>query len=302
VNRIASIRGRERKTALLQLLPLLLPFLLIFLWGLGYTVAGAFETGGPAGQAAPLFSHYRRALSDPLLRASVLHTLFVALLSAILAVALGTLMALALWRLPRSFLPAATLYKLPIILPHLTAAFIVMVLLSRTGILAAVLHHLSTVFSGGTVTGAYVFPELLYGGSSVGLVAAYVWKEAPFAALMILAVLGRLDYDVVHTGRMLGGGPVFLFRKIIYPHIAPALDTTFIILFLYSLGAFDIPYLIGGSSPRMLSITVYNLYFRRDLAVRPQALALLSLLFLFSLLFVVLFFRVSSRMRNGRTG
>jgi len=97
---------------------------------------------------------------------------------------------------------------------------------------------------------------------------------------------------------MLGAGRWFTFRSVVYPHIAPVLDTSFIILFLYTLGAFDIPYVIGGSSPRMLSITVYNLYFRRDLAVRPQALALLTLLFAFSLVFVVIFFRITRRMRG----
>ena len=291
---------RTQKTALLHLLPLLIPFLLLFVWGVGYTVFGSLDTGsgdvglGNAGLGHAGLEHYRAALSDPMLRASVFHTLVVAFTSALLSVALGTFLAVGMWRLPRRFAAAATLYKIPIILPHLTAAFIVMVLLSRSGVLASVVHHLA---GSGTADG-YPFPDLLYGDSSVGLVAAYVWKEAPFAALLILSVLTKLDYDLVHTGRMLGGGRLFVFRRIIYPHIAPVMDTSFIILFLYTLGAFDIPYLIGASSPRMLSITVYNLYFRRELAVRPEALALLSLLFAFSLIFVAAFFRITQRMRG----
>jgi|SRR6056297_640807 len=281
---------RTRNTGLAHLLPLLIPFGLFFLWGIGYTLYGAFSGASTAG--GPTLQHFRHIFMDPLLRTSVLHSLMIAFTSASIAVAGGTLLALGLWTLPRRVQPLALIYKLPIILPHLTAAFIVMILLSRSGILASAAYQL------GLIADTAAFPDLLYSNSKLGLVAAYVWKEAPFAALLVISVLTKLNFDYVHTARMLGAGRWFTFRSVVYPHIAPVLDTSFIILFLYTLGAFDIPYVLGGSSPRMLSITVYNLYFRRDLAVRPQALALLTLLFAFSLVFVVIFFRITRRMRG----
>ena len=279
---------RSRRAGLAHVLPLLIPFSLFFLWGIGYTVTGAFSGPNPG----LTLHHFRQIFMDPMLRSSVVHTLLVAFVSASVSVAGGTLIALGLWTLPRRAQTVALMYKLPIILPHLTAAFIVMVLLARSGILASV------AFQTGIISDPAQFPDLLYGDSKLGLVAAYVWKEAPFAALLVVSVLTKLNYEYVHTARMLGAGRWMTFRSVVYPHIAPVVDTSFIILFLYTLGAFDIPFIIGGSSPRMLSITVYNLYFRRDLAVRPQALALLTLLFLFSMLFVVLFFLISRRLRG----
>jgi putative spermidine/putrescine transport system permease protein len=281
---------RTRSSGLLHLLPLFIPFALFFLWGIGYTLQGAFSGASTAG--GPTLQHFRYVFMDPLLRTSVLHSLMIAFTSATIAVAGGTLLALGLWTLPRRAQTLALIYKLPIILPHLTAAFIVMILFARSGILA------SAAYQFGLIGDIAAFPDLLYGDSKIGLVAAYVWKEAPFAALLIISVLSKLNFEYVHTARMLGAGRWFTFRSVVYPHIAPVLDTSFIILFLYTLGAFDIPYVLGGSSPRMLSITVYNLYFRRDLAVRPQALALLTLLFAFSLVFVVIFFRITRRMRG----
>ncbi len=279
---------KNRSAGLLHLLPLLIPFSLFFLWGIGYTLAGAFTAEG----SGLTLEHFQYIFMEPLLRSSVLHTLLIAFISAAVSVAGGTLIALGLWTLPRRARSAALIYKLPIILPHLTAAFIVMVLLARSGILA------SAAYQVGMIADPADFPDLLYGDSKFGLVAAYVWKEAPFAALLVISVLTKLNFEYVHTARMLGASRWMIFRNIVFPHIAPVVDTSFIILFLYTLGAFDIPFVIGGSSPRMLSITVYNLYFRRELAVRPQALALLTLLFLFSLLFVVLFFRITRRMRG----
>src|SRR6056297_2804361 len=286
---------KKSPSGLIHLLPLLIPFGIMFLWGISYTLYGAFTHSGGTGLTGGggfTLGHFKTIFMDPRLRVSVLHTLMIALIASTLSVVGGTLFALGLWMLPRRLRGIALVYKLPIILPHLTAAFIVMVLLSRSGVAASVAHRF------GLITGITDFPDLLYGDSKFGLITAYVWKEAPFAALLVVSVLGKLNFNYVHTARMLGAGRWFTFRNVIYPHIAPVVDTSFIILFLYTLGAFDIPFVIGGSSPRMLSITVYNLYFRRGLEARPQALALLTLLFAFSLIFVVLFFRITRRMRG----
>jgi putative spermidine/putrescine transport system permease protein len=80
--------------------------------------------------------------------------------------------------------------------------------------------------------------------------------------------------------------------------VRPAMHTAFIILFLYSLGGFDIPYLVGESYPSMISIKVYNLYFKRELANRPEAMAILTCLFLFSLIFIWAYGKVTQRLTS----
>ena len=107
-----------KREGLLQLTPLLLPFGLVFLWGIGYTLFGAFTVEGPDGGVRFTPAHFREVLTDPLLRSSVFHTLTVSLLAAGISVALGTLLALGLWVLPRRFKTFALMYKLPIILPQ----------------------------------------------------------------------------------------------------------------------------------------------------------------------------------------
>jgi putative spermidine/putrescine transport system permease protein len=46
----------------------------------------------------------------------------------------------------------------------------------------------------------------------------------------------------------------------------------------------------------MLSVRVFNLYFRRELALRPQAMAMLALMLLFALLFILIYLRVAGRL------
>jgi putative spermidine/putrescine transport system permease protein len=49
----------------------------------------------------------------------------------------------------------------------------------------------------------------------------------------------------------------------------------------------------------MLSIHVYNLYFKHDLARRPEAMAILTVMFAFAVLFIAAYSRIVRRLENG---
>lgn len=83
------------------------------------------------------------------------------------------------------------------------------------------------------------------------------------------------------------------------PRLTPALHTGFIILFLYGFGAFDIPFFLGESRPGMLSIQVYNLYFKHDLARRPEAMAILTLMFCFAVIFIIAYSKAVNALEQG---
>ncbi|MEF2146296.1 MAG: sugar ABC transporter permease [Desulfovibrionaceae bacterium] len=131
------------------------------------------------------------------------------------------------------------------------------------------------------------------------MILAYVYKGTPFVMLLALAALRRMDLRLVETARMFGAGEWYVFRRIVLPHLRPVLHTSFIILCLYAFGAFDIPFLLGQGEPGMLSMEVYNLYFRRDLVNRPMAMAILVCMFLFSIAFIAMYVRIAARLQGG---
>ncbi len=286
-----------KTTILLRLAPLAIPFLAVFCGGLVLAAAQSLGYFSPLpalpalSADAPTLSGYA-ALFHGLFPASFFFTLYVALASASLSTALGAFMAYLVWGLPGGFRAAATIYKIPLILPHIAVAFIILILFSQSGFLASVGHAL------GLVETPADFPALLYSGSGLGLIAAYAYKGLGFVILLAYAVLSRLDRRLIAAARMLGAGPFIVFTRIALPHMAQALGASFIILFLYAFGGFDIPYLLSESNPGMLSILTYNLYFNRDLANRPEAMAALTIMLLFSAVFVALYARIASRMKN----
>lgn len=280
------------RMTVVRMAPLLLPFIVLFAGGLAMTVAQSFGYFLPVPPDAAGTSAYAALLKQHYLAAGV-HSLWVASASTFLAVSLGTLLACLIWRLPTRLQSLAVVYKVPLILPHIGIAFIILVCWSQSGVLASIAYHLGWIETPGD------FPSVIHGGWGAGMILAYVYKEIPFVVILVLAMLKRLDPLLVDTARMLGGSVTDTFRAVILPHIKPALHTSAIILFLYSFGAFDIPFLLSESSPGMLSIEVYNLYFQRELSNRPEAMAILVCMFLFSLAFIVAYTRIAARLDSG---
>lgn len=275
---------KKRTRIVLQLSPLLSIFIVLFAGGFIFTLLESFHlTGFSAGKFS--LAAFRILFTDTHFAASLLYTFSIALLSSVSAVIFGTVLAAVIWRLPGSFQKWAVVYKIPLILPHITIAFITILFLGRTGILSRIGYHL------GLIQTMTAFPNILYSGKGFGIITAYVLKETSFVILMVLGLLFKLSESQVQTARMLGASRFELFTTIVIPFTFPAIRVSFIIIFLYSLGGFDIPYIMSESSPEMLSVSIFSIYFKKDLIHRPEAAALLVILFLLSLLFLLLFIK-----------
>lgn len=255
----------------------LMPFVLFIAAGLGYTVIqslGLWISAQP-GESYP--AGYAVILRSAWFYRSLLYSLGIATASTLLSVVLGTLLALLLRGLPQRLYPFALMYKIPLILPHVVIGLIVLLGFGRGAALG----------------------RLLAAPGSSALVSAYVFKSASFVTLLVYAVLRGFDLRQLETARMLGAGALRSFRTLLLPVILPPAATAGVIVFLFSFGAFDLPFLLGASRPAMLAIDVYNRYWYRDLSARPAAMASLVVMFLFSLLFVTVYFRLVRRQKHG---
>ena len=288
---MSSIDRDPRGVIVLGLLPVLIPYVLIFSLGIGFALLQSLGYLLPPPVRPLGLAAYGELFRDSWFALSFLHSLKVSAVATSISLLLGTLLALLLWRMTPAERIAATIYKIPLILPHLVVAFIVLVLFDPSGLVSSLAWHL------GLISSQNEFPDLLYGPGGGGLILAYIIKETPFVTLMVYAVLTRIDARMIQTARMLGCDGPELFFALVLPEIAPVLHTVFIILFLYSFGGVDIPMVIGSSRPQMISLFIYNEYFQRDLSHRPFAMAALTVTLLFSLLFIILYTRL---VRRGR--
>jgi putative spermidine/putrescine transport system permease protein len=274
---------------LLKLCPLIVPFAAIFTTGISLTIIQSLGYFIPVPGVRHGLDAYRMIFGEIWFYKDLGFTLYCAFASSVVAVGMGTALSYALWRTPRRFQQASILTKIPLILPHIAVAFIVLMFFGQTGYISSILTRL------GLIEGQEHFPTILFGGKGFGIILSYVYKEVPFVMLLVTAVLKRFDERQIQTARMFGAGRLTVFTRVVLPSLLPVIHTSFIILFLYSFGAFDIPFMIGESHPGMLSVQVYNLYFKRDIANRPHVMAILVVMFAFSLVFIYLYSRVSSK-------
>jgi spermidine/putrescine transport system permease protein len=86
------------------------------------------------------------------------------------------------------------------------------------------------------------------GAVYVGLVYVYTL----FMVLPIFLSLDRIDRSVVEAAQDLGGRPVQVFWRVIWPLSLPGVWSGCIMVFLISIGAYVTPQLLGGASGAMI--------------------------------------------------
>ena len=236
---------------------------------------------------------YRQVLSDEDFLDSLALTLYVSGVSTGLSTVLAVLAALALRRAGGRL--SAVVFQLPITIPHLVAAVGIALVVAQTGLGARLAAGLGLIGEPGD------FPALLYDEYSVGIILTYVWKEVPFIALVVLASLRGVASELEEVARTLGAGAWQRFWYVVFPVISPSVVAASLLVFAFTFGAFEVPYLLGKSYPTMLPVLAYDEYREIDLAARPGAMAVNVLIALITGTVAVLYLRLA-RDLGGRRG
>jgi multiple sugar transport system permease protein len=99
------------------------------------------------------------------------------------------------------------------------------------------------------------------------LIAVNVWKEFPFAMIMLLAGLQTVPEHLLRAAQVDGAGPWHRFVHVTMPHLKGVTLITVLLLAVTNLNAFIIPYIMTGGGPAGASdlwITqVYQIAFGR---------------------------------------
>lgn len=212
---------------------------------------------------------YRTLLFSPDFWQSLLHSLKISLIATLLSAVIGVGAALAFLldgtgrREERMF----KWFQLPLVIPHLVAGYMMVLLLMQSGWFSGLFYHF------GWIEGMREFPVVINDAFGWGIILTYVWKEAPFIALMVSPVVIRIRRSWSAVARVHGASYLGFVREVVIPLLLPTCAFSSFIVFAFTLTAFEIPYLLGVTYPKMLAVFSYDLYTAGGLAERPQALA-----------------------------
>lgn len=263
--------------------PALLVILGIFMTGiiLGFVQSlGYFPTVGLNNFT---LKYYRGIIADSEFLSSLGFSLYISLISSVLAVLFGIGLAWLMLENRHKKGMEKVLYKVPIIVPHIVAALLVYNILSQSGILPRLFYCFGLIHT------QEQFPALIFDSHGIGIIAAYLWKEIPFIAMVVYTVLGNINEKLTDVALNLGANKGQAFWHILLPLAAPSIISSFIIIFAFSFGAFEVPYLLGPTSPKSLAVKAYVEYTNPDLSNRPYSMAINSVITIISIILIWLY-------------
>jgi spermidine/putrescine transport system permease protein len=198
---------------------------------------------------------YGALLEDTDLLLAFGNSLTIALLSTLISLVLGTMLALLLWRF--RFPGKAGLegvLTLPIVVPEICLG-------------VAFLVFFSTIFR---------WPSELPWPLNLGAITiAHVSFSFSFVALVVRARLSGFNRDFEEAARDLGAGEWQIFRDILLPHLQPGLIAGALLAFTLSLDDFVITFFTSGPDTVTFPIKVYAMV---RFSVTPEVNAASTLL------------------------
>ena len=284
-----SEKAARRLTITVLLAPAILVILLLFMGGL---ITGFLRSLG----YFPLiglndfnFDAYSIIFTDNGFIRSFILTFHIAFTSTLIASILAVASAMLLRPAFRGKRFVQFIFSLNLTIPHLVGAVGVLYLFSGSGLVS----RLAT--GAGLIDSPAGFPAMVNDPWAIGIIIQYVWKEIPFIGVIVLAILLSVGEDYESVARSLGANRWQAFRNVTLPLIMPGVVSASVIVFAFTFGAFEIPWLLGSTFPKALPVLAFESYTDVDLAARPQAMAMAMVIAVMSSLMILAYMKVSRR-------
>ncbi|HEX9906498.1 MAG TPA: ABC transporter permease [Propylenella sp.] len=240
----------ERQPRFAAYLPLAFPAVMLavfFVVPFGIMLAVSFfrRVQGAFYEPAFVLDNYARFLT-PFFAERLGFSLFLAALVAAICVALGLPFTYRLTRLPRRRQVAWLVALLAVLsLSEVIIGFAWSTLLSRTAGITNLFVALGVMEEAISLTPGF-------GAVLTGM----VYQAFPYTILVLYPSVARLDPSLVEAARTLGASPILAFFNLVVPVLRNTLLATFIMVFVFALGSYLLPQILGRPQHWTLSVLI----------------------------------------------
>ena len=229
---------------------LLLPLMAFMV--LTYLVPFLGVAGWSVTLPTPGLSQYQTALTDPLVQSVFLRTFRVCAIVTVLTIAASYMITL-LWvrgsRVQRLVIELCVL--IPFWISVLTRAFGWLALLSNKGILNTWAQSLG-----------FLSEPLTLVRNEFGVVVGMVHFLIPFAAFPLASAMRAVDERVLLAARGRGASRARVFAQVFVPMTGPGIIGAALVVFVFALGFFVTPAILGGGRSVMAAELIYLRIFQ----------------------------------------
>jgi hypothetical protein len=224
-----------------------------------YLIFYSFNAGGDMNSFTGFtLDHYTKVFGDTRLMIFILNTFILALLSALLATAIGTLGAIMVYYLRQKS-------KRQLVLN-----------------LNNILMVTPDVMIGASFLILFSLLAIQLGFFSVLL--AHIAFNVPIVVLMVLPRLYEMNDTMVTAAQDLGANYFQVLTRVVLPSIASGIMAGFFMAFTYSLDDFAVTFFLAGNGFSTLSVEIYS-RARRGISLEINAIS--TLMFIMSLILVI---------------
>ena len=266
----ATRTARLERSLLLFPLPLLLVvFYLLPFFGV---VSWSFTLPEPG------IEQYQRIATDPAIHDMLLRTLRLCLTVSLLALVIGYLLAYC-WVFSPPFWQR--MVEICVFIP-----FWISVLVRAFGWLIALRSN--GVVNDSLLSLGWIDHPLQLTRNELGVVIGMLHFMIPYALFPLLSSMRQLDQRVLLASRGLGAGALRTFWQVLLPQTLPGLLGAFIMVFVFCLGFFITPVLLGGGQTVMIAEYVFLQMFQTSNWGLGAALSVVLLALVSALIWVLL--------------
>lgn len=232
----------------LTIILLLLPGLGLILGLIGTVVwiaiAQSFGLYGLNGEDQFTLQYWAEVTDRRVFARSVRYSFYVGTVSAILSVALAYPLAIWLRKPFTGSMTIGAILKAPMLVHGLVAAFLFVNVIAYHGILNQSMQAL----------GLWDEPRRLQNDSNaIGVLILQIWKNMPFALLLLAGAVQGISDDVLDAARDLGAGAWDRFRKVIAPLSISAMQAAMVIIFIGAMADFSFQVIAGPTNRQSMS-------------------------------------------------
>ena len=251
--------------------PLALGAIYALLYSFG--IVGALSSGFTT-------SHWKAVFADTEFLRSIGYSVYIASTSILLAAIIAMILVIGYTKHLKKG-PLSYAIYFPLAIPSAVAAFFSFQLLSGAGLLSRLFYNI------GITSSIESFPTLINDAYGLGIIVTHVMMAFPFFTLVFFNVYkSKKIYELARLAETLGASSAVIINKVKFPILLKGGIPTILLFFVFVLGSYEVPLLLGRQNPQMVTILTLRKLRRFDLAVIPQAyvIALLYLTLVITLL------------------
>ena len=269
----------------IMIMPVLM-LMILFIHGLINGIIQSFGIIPAIGLKDFTLDYYKMIFENKNIILGIKQSIYISLVSSIFAIIIGIVISYVVSTTGLMKRKIFQLFKIPIIVPHMVSALLIINIFSQSGIISRIFYSL------GFIENQEMFISLLYDRNGIGIILAYLWKEIPFVILIVSTIMANIDSSLGEAAINLGASKFKAFFNITLPLCKSTIATSFIIIFAYSFGAYEIPYLLGPTSPKALPVMAYVEYIHPSLLNRPYAMVLNSIMLIISIILTYIYYKI----------